>query len=172
MASAHRRHDITDNVWALLEPHLPGREGVWVDERRIIEDLSMRCFGFYARERPGGICLRTMVDGATPIAVLSAGATRAFGNDYWSNLSMRPTLNGSCSTPVTSKSIRMRRAQKEAIRTWPAQNGAQHQNTPGRGCVWSAGPSSYYARYLCGLLTSFPPDGGNRSRASAVRSRV
>jgi transposase len=40
MISAHRRHDITDNVWALLEPHLPGREGVWggqaQDNRRFI----------------------------------------------------------------------------------------------------------------------------------------
>jgi transposase len=37
---AHRRHDITNNVWTLLEPHLPGREGVWggqaQDKRRFI----------------------------------------------------------------------------------------------------------------------------------------
>lgn len=26
---AHRRHDISDKVWSLLEPHLPGREGCW-----------------------------------------------------------------------------------------------------------------------------------------------
>ena len=26
---SHRRHDITDKAWALLEPHLPGREGGW-----------------------------------------------------------------------------------------------------------------------------------------------
>ena len=26
---AHRRHDISDRVWGLLEPHLPGRKGVW-----------------------------------------------------------------------------------------------------------------------------------------------
>jgi transposase len=26
---AHRRHDISDKTWALLEPHLPGRKGVW-----------------------------------------------------------------------------------------------------------------------------------------------
>ena len=26
---AHRRHDISDNVWNLLEPHLPGRSGSW-----------------------------------------------------------------------------------------------------------------------------------------------
>ena len=29
MTEAYRRHDITDRVWAQLEPHLPGREGVW-----------------------------------------------------------------------------------------------------------------------------------------------
>lgn len=28
-ATGHRRHDITDETWRLLEPHLPGREGVW-----------------------------------------------------------------------------------------------------------------------------------------------
>jgi transposase len=29
MVLAHRRHDISDKTWALLEPHLPGRAGVW-----------------------------------------------------------------------------------------------------------------------------------------------
>ena len=28
-APAHRRHDISDHTWCLLEPHLPGRRGVW-----------------------------------------------------------------------------------------------------------------------------------------------
>lgn len=26
---AHRRHDISDSAWLLLEPHLPGRKGSW-----------------------------------------------------------------------------------------------------------------------------------------------
>jgi transposase len=26
---AHRRHDITDRVWSILEPHLPGKKGDW-----------------------------------------------------------------------------------------------------------------------------------------------
>ena len=26
---AHRRHDLTDDNWMLLEAHLPGRKGVW-----------------------------------------------------------------------------------------------------------------------------------------------
>jgi transposase len=29
MNSAQHRHDLTDKNWALLEPHLPGREGSW-----------------------------------------------------------------------------------------------------------------------------------------------
>ena len=37
---AYQRHDITDRVWAILEPRLPGREGVWGgrahDNRRFI----------------------------------------------------------------------------------------------------------------------------------------
>jgi transposase len=40
MSIAHRRHDISDRVWTLLEPHLPGREGTWggiaQDNRRFI----------------------------------------------------------------------------------------------------------------------------------------
>ena len=27
--AAHRRHDISDAAWTVLEPHLPGRKGVW-----------------------------------------------------------------------------------------------------------------------------------------------
>jgi transposase len=29
MTEAHRRHDISDHTWKLLEPHLPGKEGDW-----------------------------------------------------------------------------------------------------------------------------------------------
>ena len=29
MQQAHRRHDISDHVWSLLEPYLPGCEGGW-----------------------------------------------------------------------------------------------------------------------------------------------
>jgi len=38
--AAHRRHDISDKVWSLLEAHLPGRKGTWggiaEDNRRFI----------------------------------------------------------------------------------------------------------------------------------------
>ena len=29
MKQAHRRQDIINHVWSLLEPHLPGRQGNW-----------------------------------------------------------------------------------------------------------------------------------------------
>ena len=31
---AHHRHDISDRVWNLLEPHLPGRKGSWGGKAR------------------------------------------------------------------------------------------------------------------------------------------
>lgn len=32
--AAHRRHDLSNRVWELLEPHLPGREGAWGGKAR------------------------------------------------------------------------------------------------------------------------------------------
>jgi transposase len=41
MTQVHRRHDISDKVWSLLERHLPGREGSWggiaKDNRQFID---------------------------------------------------------------------------------------------------------------------------------------
>lgn len=31
---AYRRHDISDRIWQLLEPHLPGRKGSWGGKAR------------------------------------------------------------------------------------------------------------------------------------------
>jgi transposase len=41
MIPAHRRHDLSDKAWALLEAHLPGREGSWggiaQDNRKFVD---------------------------------------------------------------------------------------------------------------------------------------
>lgn len=34
MKPAHRRHDMSDHTWNLLEPHLPGRKGCWGGQAR------------------------------------------------------------------------------------------------------------------------------------------
>ncbi len=40
MTASHRRHDISDSVWHILEPHLPRRAGSWggiaADNRKFI----------------------------------------------------------------------------------------------------------------------------------------
>ncbi len=45
MGMAHRRHDMSDRVWLLLEPHLPGRAGSWggvaQDNRRFINAVLL-----------------------------------------------------------------------------------------------------------------------------------
>lgn len=45
MTQTHRRHDISDNVWNLFEPHLPGRAGRW-GKRRIQQSLFINA-GFW-----------------------------------------------------------------------------------------------------------------------------
>jgi len=32
--TTHRRHDLSDRVWGLLAPHLPGQEGMWGGKAR------------------------------------------------------------------------------------------------------------------------------------------
>jgi len=79
MKPMHRRHDISDKVWALLEPHLPGREGVW-------GGVAKTPFsGFCARARRGAICRPIWAGGATRTAVLSGGGMLEFGKSYWTS---------------------------------------------------------------------------------------
>ncbi len=55
MKNEQQRHDISDAVWSLLEPHLPGQRGQWGGiAPRITGDLSMACFGFYHRSTVAG----------------------------------------------------------------------------------------------------------------------
>ena len=83
MTHSHRRHDISDEVWALLETHLPGRQGVWGGIARDNRQSSMLFSGLCAQAHRGGICRRITGIGAIRTAALSAGATRASGKDYW-----------------------------------------------------------------------------------------
>ena len=53
---------------------------------RIIDSLSMGCFGLFEQGIRGGICLPVMGAGATLTDVLSAGETKAFGRLCWKNL--------------------------------------------------------------------------------------
>ena len=169
MNSIHRRHDISDKVWALLEPHLPGREGAWggvaKDNRLFINaifwilrtgapwrDLPPDLGGWsnthrrFIRWRDAGIwekLLEILIDDP----------------DYeWlmidaSHCKVHPHAAGA----------------KGGNQAMSRTKGAQHENTSGRGCAWSAGPSPYYTRYHGGLHTGRPPDRKHQRRLSAGR---
>jgi len=76
MEAACHRHDISDRAWSLLEPHLPGRKGVWVEiargNRRFIDAI-------FWMVRPSATCRHTTATGKTPTAASAAGATDPAG---------------------------------------------------------------------------------------------
>ena len=66
MTAAHRRHDMTDDVWERLKPHLPGGEGKRgrpaQDNRRFIDAVCwILRIGLL-----GAVCPRTTGTGRTP----------------------------------------------------------------------------------------------------------
>ena len=74
MDASYHRHDISDKVWALLEPHLPGQRGQWggiaQDNRRFINAV------FWVLRTGAG-------SGAAFIRGLSVGAEKVFGKNFW-----------------------------------------------------------------------------------------
>ena len=94
MHPAHRRHDISDKVWAFLELHLSGRKGTRGVTARDNRLFSMPYFGSCAQVLPGETFLQTMEIVKTPIAGFAAGKIRVNGRCCSKFLSQILTLNG------------------------------------------------------------------------------
>lgn len=62
MGNPQRRHEVSDEAWAVMELHLSGTEDR-AELLKIIVCLSMLCFGFYALNPPGAICRQDMANG-------------------------------------------------------------------------------------------------------------
>ena len=77
MDASYHRHVISDEVWALLEPHLPGQRGQWggiaEDNRRFINAV------FCAPVRLGATCPLITGSGTRFTVVFLAGAKREYG---------------------------------------------------------------------------------------------
>ena len=94
MVPAHRLHDISDSLWDLLKPYLPGREGakdVTVREYRL---YIYEIYGFYELVLHGATCHRTMATGKTHIADFADDGTMGFGKNFLKFLLMNRILNG------------------------------------------------------------------------------
>jgi transposase len=83
MEASYHRHDISDKVWSLLEPHLPGQRGQWggiaQDNRRFINAV----FWVLRTGHSGGTCLRITGSGAAFIKDSSDGAEKVYGKNFW-----------------------------------------------------------------------------------------
>ena len=154
MSKEQQRHDISDKVWNLLEPHLPGQRGQWggiaQDNRRFINGV----FWILRTGAPCGIYRRAMGNGVLYISVFEDGVTRGSGKNCWKFWLTSLILNGWWLMPVTVRYIHMQQEPKAATRTWAVQKGAQYQDSPCRGCKWYAGPSTYHRGYPSWLQRS------------------
>ena len=83
MVAAHRRHDMTDDVWQRLRPHLPSGEGKRGRPAQDTGGSSTPSAGSCAPVLLGVICHRTMGTGRTPTAASAAGGTEASGPGCW-----------------------------------------------------------------------------------------
>ena len=88
MKNEQQRHDISDAVWSLLEPHLPGQRGQWggiaQDNRRFINGVFwILRTGAPWRDLPP-FCISGSAD----------GVTRGSGKNCWKFWLMSPILNG------------------------------------------------------------------------------
>ena len=79
-------------------------------------------------------------------------------------------MNGLWSMRAIARFILTPPGQREAIRIWAVQKGAQHQDSPCRGFVWYAGQSDYHRRHPSWLQGGYTPYRGNRRPKSSGRS--
>ena len=144
---AHRRHGISDNVWHLLEPHLPGRSGSW---------------GGMARDN------RLFINAV--FWIMRTGAPwRDLPPDYgcWSNTHRRfirwrdkgiweqlmeilidePDYEWLMIDASHCKVHPHAAGAKGGNRDMSRTKGGQHKMTSGRGCAWYAAQTDCYRGY-------------------------
>ena len=176
MEASYHRHDISDEVWTLLEPHLPGQRGQWggiaQDNRRFINavfwvlrtgapwrDLPPDYGKWgsvhqrFIRWRRKGVwekLLEILIDEPDyEWLMIDASHIKVHpqaAGAKGGNQDMTRTKGGS-----TPKCTPTQQELRVAIRICPGQKGAQHQNTSSRGCEWYASPNPCYRRYQSGL---------------------
>ena len=152
MQAAYHRHDISDRVWELLEPHLPGREGT-----RGVTARDNRCF------------LNAV------FWILRTGAPwRDLPPDYgdWKNTHRRfcrwrdaGVWERLLEILISEPDFEWLMIDASHIKVHPhaagahggnqdmgRTKGAQLKDTSGRGCAWYAGQNVCHSRYRCGLL--------------------
>jgi transposase len=147
---AHRRHDISEAVWRLLEPHLPGRAGAWGGKARD-NRLFINAVCWILRT---GAPWRDLPPDQGDWKHTHRRFCRWRDRGIWEGLLAQWVTEPDFEwLMIDASHIKVRPVLKAAIRTWAAPKGAQHEAAFGRGCAWYADPSIYYIRRHSRLCT-------------------
>ena len=95
MQAAHRRHDISESDWELLEPHLPSREGTRGVTARDNRNFLNAVFWILRTGAPWRDLPPDYGDWKIPIAVFAGGEIVECGKYYLKFSCPNQILNGS-----------------------------------------------------------------------------
>ena len=95
MKNTHRRHDISDRTWRILEPLLPGRKGSGAELQKTVDCSLTLFFGFFEQEPHGETSPQIMEIERIPPDVFVVRETKEPGKIYWNSWLQIPITNGS-----------------------------------------------------------------------------
>ena len=144
MDASYHRHDISDAAWELIAPYLPGQRGQWggiaKDNRRFINAV------FWVLRT--GAPWRDLPPDYGKWGTVHQRFIRWRRKGTWEKL-----LEILIDEPdfewlmIDASHVKVQQGLVAVIKPWQRQKGAQHQDTPGRGCAWYASPNYCYRRY-------------------------
>ena len=142
----YQRQDISDKVWAKLEPLLPGRKGsrgrMAQDKRRFINAV----FWILRTGAPWRDLPADYGDWKNTHRRFSRWRDRGVWASILETLASAPDFEW-LSIDATHIKVHPHAAGPQmAMKRWPTQKGAQYQTTFSCGCVWEASTGDYYRR--------------------------
>ncbi len=132
MTAAYHRHDMSDSVWTLLEPNLPGQRGQWGDCAG-----QQKVYQWCILGHPDRRALAGFTSGLWQVGTIHQRFIRWRRNGIWERilevLIQDPDYEW-LMIDASHVKVHPHAAVRVGIRTCPVQKGAQQQNTFGRGC--------------------------------------
>ena len=151
MQGSHRRHDISDKTWGLLEPHLRGREGVWGGQAKDNRQFINAVFWILRTGAPWRDLPPDYGDWKNTHRRFCRWRDKGIWEALLEKLVNEPDYEwlmiDASHLKVHPHVAGARGGNQEMGRR--TKKRAQHETTLGRGCAWYAGQNHYYSRFPC-----------------------
>lgn len=148
MQQTHRRHDISDYVWSLLEPHLPGRVGAWGGQAKDNRLFINAVFWILRTGAPWRDLPPDYGDWKNTHRRFCRWRDKGIWEGLLEQIVCDPDYEwliiDATHIKVHPHGTGAKGGNQEMGRT---KGGAQYEITPGRGCAWYADQNAYYIRY-------------------------